>query len=385
MDFLYLSPEFPANYTQFVRRLDHHGVNVWGLGESDFYDMPADLRSVLKWYERADMNSRNSVEAALNLLIEKKASLGTPARFDMVESHNEHWLRLEAFINQKFNLDGVQPDDLSRIKQKSMMKQEFIDCRLPVARGALVSNADDCRRLAAEWGYPVILKPDEGVGAGGIHKIADKKQFDEIAFGDGYLLEEYIDAPIVTYDGLTDHFGHVVFENSLSYGDGVLEYVQGKDPFFYVERHLPSNLVEMGRQLVKHFNIRRKFFHFEFFRVDDRYLPIEINYRPPGGPILDMMNYSVDDDLYAAYASLIARGRVTVKDDKKYYCGYIGRRVRDYSLSHEDVIRRCGAHLVEHGLNPDLYQAAMGRYRYIFRFESRSDLLQIATDILRSA
>jgi len=41
MDFLYLSPEFPPNYANFVLKLDEMNVNVWGIGEADFYFMPA--------------------------------------------------------------------------------------------------------------------------------------------------------------------------------------------------------------------------------------------------------------------------------------------------------------------------------------------------------
>jgi len=39
---------------------------------------------------------------------------------------------------------------------------------------------------------------------------------------------------------------------------------------------------------------------------DGDYVPIEINCRPPGASILNMMNYSIDDDLYRAYALMIA-------------------------------------------------------------------------------
>ena len=117
---------------------------------------------------------------------------------------------------------------------------------------------------------------------------------------------------MVTYDGLTDYDGKVIFENSLIYGDGILEFVQGKGTFFYVSRHIPDELRAIGRKLVPLFDIRRKFFHFEFFKIHDIYMPIEINCRPPGGAILDMMNYSVDDDLYRAYAGMIAGGRAAV-------------------------------------------------------------------------
>jgi len=37
MEFLYISPEFPPNYANFVLQLDKMNVNVWGIGEADFY------------------------------------------------------------------------------------------------------------------------------------------------------------------------------------------------------------------------------------------------------------------------------------------------------------------------------------------------------------
>ena len=43
MDLLYLSPEFPPNYANFILKLDEMKINVWGIGESDFYFMPEKL------------------------------------------------------------------------------------------------------------------------------------------------------------------------------------------------------------------------------------------------------------------------------------------------------------------------------------------------------
>ena len=48
MEFLYLSPEFPPNFANFILQLDKHGANVWALGESDFYDMPERLRTAIR-------------------------------------------------------------------------------------------------------------------------------------------------------------------------------------------------------------------------------------------------------------------------------------------------------------------------------------------------
>jgi hypothetical protein len=385
MDFLYLSPEFPPNYANFVLKLDEMNVNVWGFGEADFYFMPQKLRSALKWYVRADLSCLSEVENALEHLLKVKASLGTSANFDRVESHNEQWLQLEGFINHKLGIDGVRPKDLNRFKKKSVMKKIFKESGLSVARGERIRDFNHGLRLADDLGYPVILKPDEGVGAGGIHKVLDDIQLRHLLSeikGD-YMMEEFIDAKIVTYDGLVDGNGRILFENSLIYGDGVLEYVLGKDTFFYVSRHIPNKLSQIGRQLTKTFDIRRKFFHFEFFVVGDDYMPIEINCRPPGGPILDMMNYSVDDDLYAAYARMIAQGKATVTAEKKYYCCYVGRRDRDYVHRHSDILAAFGDGLMEHDENPLIFQKAMGKYRYILRSASESEILRMADFVLR--
>jgi len=265
------------------------------------------------------------------------------------------------------------------------MKKLFYEAGLTVARGEPVTDVARGLKLAGELGYPLILKPEEGVGAGGIHKVEDEARLKHLltTINGEYLLEEFIDGRIVIYDGLTDRKGRIIFENSLIYGEGVLEYVLGKDTFFYVNRSIPEKLSKIGRQLTTLFDIRRKFFHFEFFTIDGEYIPIEINCRPPGGAIIDMMNYSVDDDLYAAYARMIARDEATVAAEKKYYCCYLGRRDKKYVHSHAEIMATWGHGLVEYAENPPLFRQAMGRFRYILRSASEADILQMAEYILK--
>ena len=385
MDFLYISPEFPPNYDHFIEQLHSLGVRFWGLGEADFYFMPESLRSALTWYVRADLNNVDAVQHALDGLLRQKKAFGYAGNFDLVESHNEQWLTLEAIINEKYGIDGIKKQDLFRLKKKSRMKQLFKDLGLPVARGERVADIEQTMDLAHTLGYPLILKPDEGVGAGGIYRVENKSQLESHLSrikGD-YLIEEFIEADIITYDGLTDYDGRVVFENSLIYGDGVLEYVLGKDTFFYVSRHIPDQLRAAGRKLAAQFDIRRKFFHFEFFKIGATYMPIEINCRPPGGAILDMMNYSVGDDLYRVYAGMIVDGRAAVQAHKKYYCCYIGRKNKHYARSHDEILSAFGHCLVEHDLNPPVFQQAMGTERYIFRSPNKAEIFEIADFVLK--
>jgi len=385
MDYLYISPEFPPNYFHFIENLHSLGINVWGMGEADFYQMPENLQSALTWYIRTDLNNADAVQLALDELLMHKNTSGTAGNFDLVESHNEQWLSLEGMINEKYNIDGIKKQDLPRLKKKSKMKETFQELGLPVAGGERITDIKRAMNLADTLGYPLILKPDEGVGAGGIYRIENKKQLQShlAQLDQDYLLEEFIEGDIVTYDGLTDYDGKVVFENSLIYGAGVLEYIQGKDTFFYVNRQVPAELRATGRKLVSQFGIRRKFFHFEFFKINGMYMPIEINCRPPGGAILDMMNYSVDDDLYRAYAGMIAGVPTDIQPLKKYYCCYLGRKDKHYAYSHNEILSAFGHNLVEHGLNPPVFRQAMGIERYIFRSPNEADIFAMAEFVLK--
>jgi biotin carboxylase len=344
------------------------------------------VRQAIRYYVRTDLNSKSAVDNALAKIMEAKTASGSPPRFDVVESHNEIWLELEAHINQTLNVPGIRPQDLEPLKKKSAMKRKFAACDLTTARGQRVTDPAQGLELAQEVGFPLILKPDEGVGAGSIHKVTHQVQLEAILprLAGDYFMEEFVEAPIVSFDGLVDYQGNLLFENSLAYGHGVLEYVLGKDTFFYVTRAIPQALREIGRRLVKAFDIRRKFFHFEFFFLNGAYLPIEINCRPPGGAILDMMNYSVDDDLYGAYARMITGSDTTAPAwEKKYYCAYVGRRDRDYFYPHHELVQRLGPALVEFGENPGIFQQAMSRFRYIIRSANRERLMEMARDIQR--
>ena len=166
MDFLYISPEFPPNYAHFIEHLHSLGVRVWGMGEADFYFMPASLRSALTWYIRADLNNADAMQHAVDELLRQKKACGHGGNFDLVESHNEQWLNLEAIINEKYGIDGIKKQDLPRLKKKSRMKQLFQNLGLPVARGERIADIKQTMGLANTLGYPLILKPDEGVGAG---------------------------------------------------------------------------------------------------------------------------------------------------------------------------------------------------------------------------
>ena len=369
----------------FITQLNNAGVNIWAIGEGDFSALPDHVRACIKWYAKTNLYNYDEINGVVSYLLNEHVVPQTGKGLDVIASHNEHWLRVESFINDTFKIDGINSKNIEQIKKKSEMKKLFMANGIKTARGRIVNDLDDALTLAKEFMYPVILKPNEGVGATRIFRIENSKQVKEAwpQIRGEYVMEEFIDADIVTYDGLIDWEGNIIFDNSLIYECGIIENVQkGRDQFFYTSRTIPNDLKEIGKVLVRAFGLKRQFFHFEFFKVGKEYLAIEINARPPGGQIIDMMNYSIDDDLYAAYSKMIAGQRSGSNTDKKYFCAYIGRRDKNYVHSHEEILSNYGANLASHFINPELFWAAMGKDIYLMRAETEKKLYEIRDFVL---
>jgi hypothetical protein len=81
---------------------------------------------------------------------------------------------------------------------------------------------------------------------------------------------------------------------------------------------------------------------------------------------------------------MITRGRAAVQALKKYYCCYIGRKDKHYVHSHDEILSAFGNCLVEHDLNPPVFQQAMGTERYIFRSPNEAEILDIAEFVLKN-
>lgn len=72
--------------------------------------------------------------------------------------------------------------------------------------------------------------------------------------------------------------------------------------YYYTLRDIPADLEEAGHQIIRAFDLKARFFHFEFFREKDGSLiALEVNMRPPGGFTTDMWNYSGNLNIYQVW------------------------------------------------------------------------------------
>ncbi|MBS0655261.1 MAG: carboxylate--amine ligase, partial [Verrucomicrobia bacterium] len=358
-----ISPHFPRAHRHFCMRLHEVGARVLGIDQVPLSD---ELKCCMHdYYQVSDLHHYSELMQACHYF---QARYGPIHR---IESHNEHWLESQAKLATEFQVEGLKFHSLSQIKQKSEMKKVFKQAGLTPARGGLVETLEEALALAHELGYPVILKPDIGVGASGCVKIKnefDLRQFFASNPSHPYVMEEFIDAVICSFDGLVDRVGNLLFAASHTYV-GIAEVVQkGLDQSFYSLREIPQDLEEAGRATLAAFNVKERFFHFEYFRTKERLIPIEVNMRPPGYPTLDMCNFACDIDLYHWWAEVVAGKARSPAYECKYHCISLSRRHHNrYRYSHEEVLAIGKEMIVYHNSVPPLFQGTLGDHLYVAR------------------
>ena len=166
-NFVFISPNFPTNYWQFCKHLKDNGLRVLGVGDQPYHTLLPELKDNLHEYYKVDsMENYDEVYRAVAFFISKYG------RIDWLESNNEYWLERDAMLRTDFNIpSGFHVEDMERIKYKSKMKPYYKKAGIPTARYHIVDDFARCKNFIRKVGWPVIVKPDNGVGASSTYKL----------------------------------------------------------------------------------------------------------------------------------------------------------------------------------------------------------------------
>jgi biotin carboxylase len=384
MNVVILSPHFPPNYRSFCVQLRRLGACVLGIGDEPYDLLRHELKDALvEYYKVDDMHNYDQILRACGYFTHRYGKI------DRFESHNEYWLETDARIRTDFNVYGIKNDEIKNIRLKSRMKRIFEKAGVAVARGETVTTLAQARRFVQEVGYPIVAKPDSGVGAAATFKIHSAEELSGFFAQKpdvDYILEEFIEGKICTFDGLTDRDGNPVFYTSHQYSQGIMETVNDQlDIYYYSSREIPRDLEKIGRRTLKAFNVRERFFHFEFFRTepDGQLVGLEVNMRPPGGLTMDMFNYANDIDMYKEWANVVVFNRFTADYARPYHCCYVGRRFQNaYRHSHEEILSALGHLIAHHERINSTFGVALGDYGYLLRSPNIEEIHAVARSIL---
>lgn len=394
-NFVFISPNFPETYWRFCRGLKDNGFNVLGIGDAPYYELSEPLKkSLTEYYKVNSLENYDEVFRAVAFFTFRYGKI------DWLESNNEYWLERDAALRTEFNITtGFQSKDMPKVKYKSKMKEYYKKAGIKVAKHCNASTISVCKRLINKVGYPVIVKPDNGVGANATYKISSDEELKAFLKNkpDGvpYIVEEYIEGEVNSYDAIVNSKGQPIFETGNVTPNSLMDVVNnGDNSVFYIVNQPFEDVRAAGRKVLKAFGVKSRFVHFEFFRLtrDQRIgkkgdvVALEVNMRPSGGISPDMMNFANSTDVYKIWADMIAYDS-TLKDcGEKYFCVFVGRRDgKEYRYCEQEIVEKYGANIKLLGRVAKALSGAMGDLMFIANFSDKGAMDAFVADVVAPA
>ncbi len=387
-NFIFISPNFPVTYWRFCKELKANGLRVLGIGDCPYNELTQEQRNSMdEYYKVSSLENYDEVFRAVAFYTFKYGKI------DWLESNNEYWLERDAKLRTEFHItSGFQEEDMVRTRYKSGMKAFYAKAGIPTARYHLVKDFAASKEFANKVGYPVVVKPDNGVGANATYKLqsdADLEYFFSTKDNSvQYIMEEFVNGEVRTYDAIIDSKGEPVFESGNVTCQSLMDVVNNADnSLFYIVKELPEVMKQLGRRTVKAFGVKSRFVHFEYFVLlaDQEGLGkkgdifgLEVNMRPPGGYAPELANFANSVDVYKIWADMIAYDSTLVPmNGPHYFCGFCGRRDgKNFKMNHDDIMREYGHKMKLVGRTPDALAGAMANQMYVGNYDTEEEMLE---------
>jgi len=391
-NFVFISPNFPAIYWRFCAELKNNGLRVLGIGDCPYEQLSQELKDSLhEYYKVSSLENYDEVFRAVAFFSFKYGKI------DWLESNNEYWLERDAMLRSDFNITtGFKTEQMESVKRKSAMKAYYEKAGIATARYHLVADYESAKAFANTVGYPVIVKPDNGVGASHTYRLHNDGELDYFfATKDDtvYIMEEMVKGYVCTYDAIVGASGQPLFEASNVTPHSLMDVVnEGGEAIMYLMKQIPADIRDAGLRTVNVFGARSRFVHLEFFRLtqdqpglgkEGDLVGLEVNMRPAGGYIPDMYNFSAETDVYKIWADMIAFDCSTKPIGNRHYCAFCGRRDgKQYRYDHNTILAMYGSAIMMERRIPDALADCMGNHMYVVNVDTEEELQNFFRDTL---
>ena len=387
-NFIFISPNFPSSYWRFCLALKNRGFNVLGIGDCPYHELSSECKFALtEYYFCPNMDNYYNEKRAVQYFKDKYGDI------DFLESNNEYWLEKDASLRTDFNVkNGPRADDIQKYKLKSKQKEYYQKAGLKFARYVLVTDDEKVKEFVKEVGYPVFVKPDNGVGAQDTRKIKNFEELEDFLKNRDkskiYIMEEFVDGLIISFDGITNSNSETIFETqNIFVNDNSQIVLNGLDDLYYCLPKADPVLSDMGRRALKAFEVKNRFFHMEWFvlKSDHPYLgkkgtiiPLEANMRPAGAYTPDLINYANSTNCYEIFADSIAydENRQYMGHEKFFAAATSRRNNLSYVHDKGEVLEKYRNNICFYGDYPMALRDDMGDFFFMAKFKTLEELLQ---------
>lgn len=333
---LFVAPLLLENTNRYVEAFASlDGVKLSVISQDPGESIPRSLRPHIAAHYRV----ANTLDSA-QLIDAGRRIAKVEGRVDRLTAALEQLQMPMAEARDALRIEGMSAAVAQAFRDKDHMKKVLRAHRVPVAKSALVKSAAALERFVGETGFPVILKPQAGVGAKSTWRVASADELRALAKqgvvptkGRPLQVEEFVRAREHTCETVTVR-GKPVWHSGTRYFPSPLEVLETPwvqycvmlpreedDPTW--TRFHPINRAALAALFGDEAKTASgtAITHMEWFlREDGSALVNEVGARPPGVMIMPLMSIAHETDMIAKWAELIAFDRF-VPPKRKWAAG----------------------------------------------------------------
>jgi biotin carboxylase len=324
---LFVAPKLLENTNRYIKAFsDLPGVKLSVVTEDPDTSVPPSIRPKLAAHYRVD-----SAQTSDDLVKAGRKIAKAVGPIDRLTGALEQLQMPMAEARDALGVEGMSAATARAFRDKDHMKDVLRAHGVPVAKSGLATSAAGLEKFVKDVGFPVIIKPQAGVGARETWRIESAADLRALA-KKGVVptakrplqIEEFVRAREHTCETVTVK-GTPVWRSGTRYFPSPLEVLETpwvqycvllpreeNDPTW--TRFHPTN----SKALAALFGSAAKtaagtaITHMEWFlREDGSALVNEVGARPPGVLIMPLMTIAHEADMIAKWAELIAFDRFT--------------------------------------------------------------------------
>ena len=361
---VFVAPRFLENTNRYVRAFaELDGITLSLVSADPEEAIPAPLRPrVAGHYRIADPLDAAQLTEAVGAI---GRSIG---RVDRLAGVLEQLQTPMAEVRDALGIEGLTGAVARNFRDKDRMKEVLRARGVPVARSALARSLAEVRAFVDQVGFPVIVKPQAGLGSRATHRVESELDLAGLpppSPGRPLQVEEFVRAREHTCETVTIR-GVPVWRSGTRYFPSPLEVLE--TPWIQYAVLLPREEDDPtwtrfhsinGDALAALFGdlagtaAGTALTHMEWFlREDGSCLVNEVGARPPGVHIMPLMGLAHETDLFSDWARLMALDSFTPKPRRfaagsAFFRGHGGGSRVVAVEGVERAVAECGDALVE--------------------------------------
>jgi hypothetical protein len=320
---VFIAPRFLETTNRYVKSfVELPGVTLSVVSSDPAAAIPQSLAPRIAGHYRID----NCLDSA-QLAVAVKAIVSSIGKVDRLAGALEELQLPLAETRDIVGIEGLDAQSARNFRDKDRMKQVLRAHGVPVAASTLATSKHEITAFIGRVGYPVIVKPQAGLGTRATYRIENADELAALADptpDQPLQVEEFVRAREHTCETVTIH-GKPVWHSGTRYFPSPLEVLEtpwvqycvllpreADDPTW--TKFHPTNTAALAAL----FGPRRAtaagtaLTHMEWFlREDGTAMVNEVGVRPPGVQIMPLMGITHGTDLFADWARLIALDEFT--------------------------------------------------------------------------